>query len=118
MHAGKLQVELAVAAANGELHRGNADLKTVCRPVERLLDIGGKPTEFDRALGQAPQAEPNHQDERRGQRRHPRQEAMRPTPHPQRGRVGTRGRRRYLARGVARLIGAEPGNRLVLTESL
>ena len=109
-----MQLELTAAAVDREPHSGNGDVVPVCRPVEHFLDVGGKPAELDRALDQAPQAECDHQDERRGERRHPHQAAVRPAPHPLRGG----GHSRQLARRVALLCSVQPCLGPDLTESL
>ena len=75
-------------------------MEPVGRLVERFLDIRGEAVEFDGALGQAPQAKTEEEDQRRGDRSEPHQEAMRPLSHPHRCRSAAFGRTGRLARSA------------------
>ena len=91
MNAFDLQIELTVDAVDGEAYSRYADVEPVHRPVEGFLDIRGQPVELDGALDQPPEAEPDDEDQRCGERAEPHQEAVRAPPHSHRRRTAALG---------------------------
>jgi hypothetical protein len=82
-----LQIESPLAGVDGKSDSRYCDMNAAGRAVEIVLDIRCQPVELDRALGQAPQAEPEEKHQRRRERAGRQNEPMRSPAQARTGRL-------------------------------
>ena len=74
------EIELMRGAVDPETHPRNRHLEPDPGALERRLDIGREPVQFDRALHHPPDAKEGDQDQNGGERGDPAQHVMRAAP--------------------------------------